>query len=251
MGILVTGKVIAFVNSNIDTMKKHIILFALFFVAAIAQAQVSKNFIDQNYIEITGVAYKEVVPDEIYLNVQINEKDNKGKESLEKLERDMLDKLNSLGIDTKEDVSLNDLTSNFKFYFLKRTDVFAAKEYTVKVGSAALAGQVISGLSNLGISNISLNRVEYSKEEELKLEVKKMAILNAKQKGTLLVEALDQQLGKAIHIQEYDNPRAYRAQTMEMKVRGAAAMDNQEIAPEFEFDKIRVDATIQVKFAIN
>ena len=71
-------------------MKKHILLFALLLVAAIVQAQDSKNFIDQNYIEVTGVAYKEVVPDEIYLTVQINEKDNKGKESLEKLEREML-----------------------------------------------------------------------------------------------------------------------------------------------------------------
>lgn len=232
-------------------MKKQILILAFLLAATVVKAQDSKNFIDQNYIEVTGVAYKEVVPDEIYLAVQINEKDNKGKESLEKLERDMLAKLKSLGIDTKQDVMLNDLTSNFKFYFLKRTDIFASKEYTVKVNSAALAGKVISGLSEIGISNIGLDRVEYSKEEELKLEVKKMAILNAKEKAGLLVEALDQQLGKALHIQEFDNPRVYRPQMMEMKVRGVESFDEANAAPEFDFDKIRVDATIQVKFAIN
>lgn len=234
---------------TLTLMKKHILIFAFLLVAAVLKAQDSKNFIDQNYIEVTGVAYKEVVPDEIYLTVQINEKDNKGKESLEKLEREMLAKLKSLGIDTKQDVMLNDLTSNFKFYFLKRTDIFASKEYTVKVNNAALAGKVISGLSEIGISNVGLDRVEYSKEEELKMEVKKMAILNAKSKAGLLVEALDRQLGKALHIQEFDSPRVYRPQMMEMRVKGAASFDDE--APEFDFDKIRVDATIQVKFAID
>lgn len=235
---------------TLTLMKKQILILAFLLVAALVKAQDSKNFIDQNYIEVTGVAYKEVVPDEIYLTVQINEKDNKGRESLDKLEREMLTKLQSLGIDTKEDVMLNDLTSNFKFYILKRTDIFASKEYTVKVNNAALAGKVISGLSEIGISNVGLDRVEYSKEEELKMEVKRLAILNAKEKANLLVGALDQQVGKALHIQEFDNPRVYRPQAMEMKVRGTSSLDAQA-APEFEFDKIRVDASIQVKFAID
>lgn len=232
-------------------MKKQILVLAFHVYAAVVQAQVSKNFIDQNYIEVTGVAYKEVVPDEIYLNVQINEKDNKGKESVDKLEKEMLSKLESLGLNIKEDVTLNDLGSNFKFYFIKRTDIFASKEYSVKVNSASLAGKVINGLTSIGISNVTLDRLEYSKEEELKLEVKRMAILNAKEKANLLVGALNQQLGKALHIQEFDNPRVFRPQIMEMNVRAKAAFDTEAVEPHFEFDKIRVDASIQVKFAIN
>lgn len=232
-------------------MKKQILVLAFLVYAAVVQAQVSKNFIDQNYIEVTGVAYKEVVPDEIYFNVQINEKDNKGKESVDKLEKEMLSKLESLGLNIKEDVTLNDLSSNFKFYFIKRTDIFASKEYSVKVNSASLAGKVINGLTSIGISNVTLDRLEYSKEEELKLEVKRMAILNAKEKANLLVGALNQQLGKALHIQEFDNPRVFRPQIMEMNVRAKAAFDTEAVEPHFEFDKIRVDASIQVKFAIN
>lgn len=37
-----------------------------------------KNFIDQNYVEVTGTAELEIVPDEIYLRIVISEKD-KGK----------------------------------------------------------------------------------------------------------------------------------------------------------------------------
>lgn len=231
-------------------MKKQILILALLLVAAIVQAQ-DKNFIDQNYIEVTGVAYKEVVPDEIYLNIQINEKDSKGKESLADVEQRMLAKLEEIGIDLKEQVTLNDLASNFQFYLLKRTDIFASKEYTVKVGSAALAGDVITGMADIGISNVSLDRVSYSKEEELKMEVKLMAIRNAKEKANLLVNAVDRQLGTVLHIQDFDNPVINRNVAYEMKIRGnTSALYGSRAAQNIDFDKLRVDTTIQVKFAI-
>lgn len=230
-------------------MKKHILIIALLFVAAAVQAQDSKNFIDQNYIEVTGIAYKEVVPDEIYLKVRIDEKDNKGKESLEELERKMLKKLESLGINLDEQVKLNDLASNFQFYFLKRTDIFASKEYTIEVNTGTKAGQVITSLSDLGISNVTLDRVAYSDEEGLKLEVKALAVKNAKLKAKSLANALDQTVGKAIHIQEYDSPRMYMSDAMEMKVRGTGSVNSP--APEIAFEKIRIDANVQVKFILN
>lgn len=231
-------------------MKKYILTLVLALFAFATQAQSGKNFLDQSYIEVTGVAFKEVTPDEIYLNVRIDEKDNKGKESLEQLERKMLKKLESLGINLDEQVALNDLASNFQFYFLKRTDVFATKAYTVKVSTGKKAGEVIGELAELGISNVTLDRVEYSDEETLKMEVKALAVKNAKTKAAALAGALDQQVGKAIHIQEFDSPRMYRADAMEIKVRGVGGLNKQE-APEIAFDKIRVDATVQVKFLMD
>lgn len=230
-------------------MKKQILILAFLLISAAVQAQDSKNFIDQNYIEVTGIAYKEVVPNEIYLKVRIDEKDNKGKESLEELERKMLKKLESLGIDLEEQVKLNDLASNFQFYFLKRTDIFASKEYTIEVNTGAKAGELIAALSELGIANVNLDRVAYSDEEGLKLEVKALAVKNAKLKATSLANALNQTIGKAIHIQEYDSPRMYMSDAIEMKVREGGPMNT--AAPEIAFEKIRIDANVQVKFILN
>lgn len=231
-------------------MKKYILTLVLVLFAFATQAQGAKNFLDHSYIEVTGVASKEVTPDEIYLNVRIDEKDNKGRNSLEELERKMLKKLESIGINLDEQVTLNDLASNFQFYFLKRTDVFASKEYTVMVSTGAQAGEVISELAEIGVSNVTLDRVEYSDAEGLKLEVKALAVKNAKTKANTLAGALDQQVGKAIHIQEFDNPRMYRADAMEIKIRGAAGLNKQD-TPEIAFNKIRVDATVQVKFLMD
>jgi len=235
---------------TLTLMKKQILILALFFVVALVKGQDSKNFIDQNYIEVTGIAYKEVVPDEIYLKIRIDEKDNKGRESIQSLERKMLRRLESIGIDIDKQVKLNDFSSNFQFYFLKRTDVFESKEYTIQVSTGAKAGEVITELSDMGISNVTLDRVAYSDEEGLKLEVKALAIKNAKMKAASLAGALDQTIGRAIHIQEYDSPRMFRSNNMEMKVRGAGSMNDQSL-PEVGFEKIRVDASVQVKFILN
>ena len=58
-------------------MKKLMVSVAAVLLAGSLFAQ-EKNYIDQPYIEVTGKAEMEVVPDEIYLRIVINEKDNKG-----------------------------------------------------------------------------------------------------------------------------------------------------------------------------
>lgn len=78
-------------------MNKVILLFL--FVPVIGFSQIEKNFIDQNYIEVTGRAEKEIVPDLIYLNIRINERDSKTKAPIAQTEKAMLAKLTEIGID--------------------------------------------------------------------------------------------------------------------------------------------------------
>ncbi|MCH5690311.1 hypothetical protein LWM68_42440 [Niabella sp. W65] len=61
-----------------------------------------KNFIDKNYIEVTGKAEMEFTPDKIFIQVLLTEKDSKNKNAIPEQERQMLQKLQSLGIDTKK-----------------------------------------------------------------------------------------------------------------------------------------------------
>ena len=49
-------------------MKNILVLFMIVHLAGMAQVG-SKNFIDQNYIELSGTAELEVVPDEIYISI--------------------------------------------------------------------------------------------------------------------------------------------------------------------------------------
>ncbi|MDA3891149.1 MAG: hypothetical protein PF517_05735 [Salinivirgaceae bacterium] len=63
-------------------MRSLLIVLALI-LTLFTQAQTgTKNFIDQNYIEVTGKAELNVVPDEIFLKILISEKDTKNKISV-------------------------------------------------------------------------------------------------------------------------------------------------------------------------
>ena len=96
-------------------MKKLLALFAASLFALTLAAQ-EKNFIDEPYIEVTGKAEMEVVPDRIYLRIVINEKDNKGKVSVEQQEKEMFKQLKSIGIDLEKQLSVQDMSSDLQTY---------------------------------------------------------------------------------------------------------------------------------------
>ena len=77
-----------------------------------------KGFIEQNYIEVSGRAEKELSPDEIYLDITITEKDNRGKVSIERQEKSLFKRLASIGIDLTKDLQISDISSSLeKFFF--------------------------------------------------------------------------------------------------------------------------------------
>ena len=102
-----------------------------------------KNFLDRPYMEVTGKAEMEVVPDEIYLSILIQEKDNKRKTNLAQAEKGMIQRLKTLGIDTKKQLSIKDLGSNFKNYWIKSSDILTSKSYELLVYDAQTAGKVL------------------------------------------------------------------------------------------------------------
>ena len=233
-------------------MKHKTLIITLLFGMVISYSQ-TKNFIDQPYLETTATVDTLVVPDKIHISILITEKDTKGKVSVEKLEQRMNTKLKSLGIDTKEQLFLSDAGSNFKRYFLKRKDILKDKAYTLIVYDAKTAGKVIIGLEEIEISNVNLTKTEFSKIEALKLELKRKAIIKAKTQSKTLLEPLDQILGKAIHISDLNtnyNPqyynRARNVQFDEIIVTRSAAEPI-----DIEFQKIKVQVSINIKFAID
>ncbi len=213
----------------------------------------SKNFIDQNYIEVSGKAEKEITPDQIYLKVVVNEEDSKGKQTLEELERGMIRKLTEIGIDVKEDLVIVDMASNFKNYWLKNKDIYSMKEYQVTCKDALTAGLVFQALESIGISNINIERIDHSEMDKFRQEVKVAAIKAAKEKAEALAGAIDQSIGKAIHILEQEH-QMYRAQTSNVQmsaiqIRGTAG---DEFLPQatIEFEKIKLEYTIRVSFEL-
>lgn len=227
-------------------MKKVLTALAvLFSISAFAQIG-EKNFIDKNYIEVTGTSEIEIIPDKIYIQVVLAEKDSKNKNALSVQEKQMLQKLQELGIDTKKDVWIKDLTSNLKTGFLSK-DILLNKQYQIIVKDGKTAGQVFLALEEIGISNASIEKLESSKIEEYRQEAKIKAIQAAKEKASLLCNTIGQKAGRALYIQEQEiMARPIYANTVMYAARAEEAAD----AADLNFESLKVEARVLCRFEI-
>ena len=233
-------------------MKRLIIgLFLSIPVVGFAQTG-EKNFIDQNYIEVTGKAELEIIPDLIYLKIALSDRDNKDKQPLPEIEKKMIATLSEIGINVNKDLSLMDFASDLKSYWLK-SNVSLTKQYQLVVHDTKTLQSIFVEFQKLGISNVSIVKLDHSKMEQYRKDVKVSAIKAAKEKAELLAVALNQSIGKALYIQEVDPPlqRGMYSAPSNFVMRGS--LSNSAVnttSTEIEFEKINVESTILVRFIL-
>ncbi|MFT7033181.1 MAG: hypothetical protein ACJA2S_001684 [Cyclobacteriaceae bacterium] len=231
-------------------IKKNILLTIAIAHSLVGFSQ-QKNFIDQPFIETNAQVDTLITPDRIYLNILVMEKDTKGKTSVEELESKMESTLKRLGINTKENLTLNDLASNFRKYFLKQQDVHKSKAYTLMINDAQTAGRVIIALEKIDISNVSFDRTEYSKMEDLQLILKSKAVIKARKQANYLSSPLGQKLGPAIYISDQSSNNYLQGRASGLQIRGYAADKEKQFKPaDIEFQKIKVECSVAVKFKL-
>jgi len=235
-------------------MRKLFILVFLITSSALIAQTGGKNFIDQNYIEVTGKAEMEILPDEIYLRILLNEKDFKGKNFAE-IEKSMFEKLNEIGIDISKDLAINDLLSNFQHYWFIKADILLSKEYQLIVHDARTVGKVFLELQNIGISNVSINKIENSKITDYRRQVKVEAIKAAQEKAKDLALAINQEIGRAIYVQEVESnyrPKAgSTGSASNIVIRGTSTVSGANASePDIEFEKIHLEYSIIARFEL-
>ena len=228
-------------------MKRFILAAAVALLALPAAAQVQEAF--PSYIQVNVRAEREIAPDEFYLQIVINERDSKGKVSVESQQRDMIAALKRLGVNVEKQLKVANLSSEF---FKKNTSVATAK-YQLQLGSSAEVGKVWQALDGLGISNVSILKVSHSQLERYKSEVRVEAMRNAKQNAATLAEAIGQTIGKCFYVYDSNNdvmPVFYNNMAV---MRSAKAFDAAEAAAEEEpldFKTIKLQYSVQAKFVL-
>lgn len=231
-------------------MKRIVLLAAAAAAFALpVSAQTQEAF--PSYIQVNGRAEKEIVPDEFYLSIVINERDSKGKISVESQQRDMIAALKQQGVNVEKQLKVANLSSEF---FKKNTSVATAK-YQLQLGSAAEVAKVWQALDKLGISNVSILKVSHSRIEALKEEVRIEAIRNAQQSARTLAEAIGQTVGKCFYIWDSNNdimPAYYNnAVTMRsMKMMDAAGAEEAADEEPLDFKTIKLQYSVQTKFVL-
>lgn len=219
-------------------MKKLILMAAVALMALPAAAQMQEAF--PSYIQVNGRAEKEITPDEFYLSIVINERDSKGKISVESQQRDMIAALKRLAVNVEKQLKVANLSSEF---FKKNTSVATASAEVAKVWQA---------LDGLGISNVSILKVSHSKIDEYKEQVRVEAMQNAKQSAQTLAGAIGQNVGKCFYIYDSNNnvmPVLYDNMAV---MRSAKAGYGEEAAADepLDFKTIKLQYNVQAKFVL-
>lgn len=228
-------------------MKKMMFLLAAMVVALSASAQQIEAF--PSYIEVTGVAEKEVAPNEIFLSITINERDSKGKISIDEQQREMLAALKKLGVKADEQLKMVDLTSSY----FKRGNALAKAQYELKLGSAAEVAKVWRALDGLGISQVTVQKVSHSDLEKFKAETRSEAIRAARDNARALAEAIDQKAGKCFWIADYSSPvrTVYAAANLKSRAMAEETSFDAVVEEEgLEFQTINLQHRVQAKFVL-
>ena len=221
---------------------------AFVLVALSVSAQQAETF--PSYIEVNGVAEREVAPNEIYLSITINERDSKGKISIDEQQRDMVAVLKKLGVKPAEQLKMLDLTSSY----FKRGNALAKAQYELKLSSATEVARVWRALDELDISQVTVQKVSHTDIETLKAEVRADAMRAARDNARALAEAIDQKAGKCFWIADYSSPVRTTYAVANMKARGvmeeSVSFDAMVKEEGLEFQTINLQHRVQAKFVL-
>ena len=226
-------------------MKRGMVLVAALMLTTSLYAQ-QTNVMDQPYIEVSGQAEVEVVPDKIYVQITIDG-DSKGQETVLQQEKEMVQRFDALGIDVEKKLVVQELFNSA----LKSNKVTTFKMYRLEVNSATQLAHVFQALQAIGIAQAEIESVDVSNKEELIQKIRAEAAQNARQNALVLANALGQELGEALYVQDYStSPYEY----MNMSTRAYAMAEVREfvaeLAPVLEFQKVTFNSSVRVRFLL-
>lgn len=204
----------------------------------------------ENYIQVTGVSEIEIVPNQIYLTIVLDESDSKGRQAIENQRREMVNALKKIGINTEKNLTMEDMSSSY----FKRGNALSKASYQLLLTSSEQVVKVYDALAVLNISDVNITRVSHTDIEQFKSKCRKEAMINAKTVASELAEAVGQTIGACIYI--YDSNRGVTPTYYNDRIvmRSMAKLANEEAVIEeepIEFKKIKLNYSVNAKFRIN
>ena len=158
-------------------------------------------------ISVNGSASMEIIPDEIYVQVDLREYKKRGedKTELEKIKSDFLANCKSVGI-VDDDISVASYDgynmANIWQRRKKDPELLASISYQIKFNNTRLIDDLVNKLDDQATNNFRITRTSHSKMVEYRKQLKVQAVKAAREKAVYLTEAVNEQLGQAIEINE-------------------------------------------------
>jgi uncharacterized protein YggE len=233
-------------------MKKILILSLMIFISAASFAQTVNPY--PKTTTVTGSAEMEVIPDEIYVQVDLKEYEKKGqgKVNIETIKRDFLIAAKSIGIaDSLISIASYDAFNENPWLRKKKgkDELYASISYEIKFKDSKQLDALVDKLDDNATSNFFIQRTSHSKLAEYRKQLKIAAVKAAKEKAQYLSAAIGENIGDAVTINEpveYYNPyyNMNRRTSNTMMKQDAAEMAADVAPTDFKKIKLRYDVTV-------
>ncbi len=147
---------------TMKALKTFALLFFLILATKLLAQTTSNSVTEKPYIEVTGAAEKEIIPDEIYIAITIRERhEGREKITIEQQEADLKEALKSIDV-SLDNLFLSDANANYVRIKWRKKDVITKVAYLLKVGDALTLGNVFEKLDELKIIDAYISRVSHS-----------------------------------------------------------------------------------------
>lgn len=252
-------------SANTPDMKQLLVLLlaaGLVYDAAAQQPALVQNPYPRT-ITVNGSAEMEVIPDEIYVQVDLREYDKKGspKVTIDQIKNDFLQDLRSIGVaDSNVTIASYEGYSGHLWWRKRKKDpeLYATISYQVKFNNSFKLDQLVDLLDDDATLNFQVVRTSHSKIQEYRKQLKIQAMKAAKDKALYLTEAVTEKLGEAITITEpadvsvYYYTRGYldtdKNKYSNVYANTTVQATNQQSG--IDFRKIRLKFDVNVLFAL-
>ena len=243
---------------------KYSMILAFLLSSLIGSAQLVQNPYPRT-ITVNGSAEMEIVPDEIYVQVILKEYDKKGvgKVPIESIRKDFLERMRKLGIaDSLISITSYDgshLNPWINKKYRRSATIYSTANYQMKLRSSKQLDDVVAALDEQATDNFYIMRTATSRMAEHRNNLKMEAVRQAKIKAQNLAQAIGENIGVAVTINE---PTEYyqpyygvygRASNMMMKTQSVESMDMaapQEEPNQPDFRKIKLKYDVMVVFEL-
>ena len=243
-------------------MRKTFLLFVVLFTIVISvNSQVSPDPFPKK-ISVTGSAEMEIIPDQIFVNIQLREYQKKGEEKkdLETIKTNFLNACKAAGI-ADSVVSIVAYTGYNPYWALRKKkkdlDMFASITYQVRFSSSKEMDLLVPNLDDEATQSFEIVRTSHSKITEYRKQLKILAVKAAKDKALYLTEAIGESLGNAIKVeepkekQEYEIPRGSNtiSNTVSFNVSYRSEGKDDKDA-DVQFKKMKLRFEVEVVYAL-
>jgi len=223
----------------------------LLILAITTTTMMAQNTLPPPTIDVTGEGIVRTVPDEVTINIRVEntgENTKTLKEQNDATINEVLKFLKKMDIADK-DVRTEYMNLSKNYDYNSKTYTFAANQsLSVKLRDLKKYEPVMKGLLDTGINRIDGVSFSSSNKEVLESQARKKAVENAKMKAEEYASVLNQSVGKAVSISEFRNsggpqPMMYKSTMMADESGGS----QQTISP----GEMEIRTTVNVSFLLN